>query len=103
MRQMLTLLDKKRAFLDALAGLDLAVGSVPEAARAAGVCRQTPYYWRKVDPDFAQRWAAIDDRRYAAHLAACRAAYAERRAAQSQRLAEQARRNFAPYWRKRAS
>ena len=50
--------EAKSAFLDALAK----GASVARAARAAGVCREQPYAWRKKDADFATAWKdAIED------------------------------------------
>lgn len=48
------LAERKGLFLDALQK----GGSVARAARAAGVCREQPYAWRRNDAAFAQAWAA---------------------------------------------
>jgi hypothetical protein len=49
--------DSRTGFLGALAsGL-----SVTAAAALAGVCRETPYYWRDRDAEFAAAWVRARD------------------------------------------
>ena len=56
--QSLRMEERKAAFLDALGR----GASVARAARAAGVCREQPYAWRRNDAGFAQAWKdAIED------------------------------------------
>lgn len=47
------MLSRARAkFLESLA----LTGQITKAAKAAGVARETPYAWRKIDADFAKAW-----------------------------------------------
>lgn len=55
------MLSRARAkFLETLA----LTGQITKAAKAAGVVRETPYAWRKIDPEFAKAWDAALEKAY---------------------------------------
>lgn len=78
----------KQAFLAALAQAPHGPHGAAQAAQAAGVHRCTPYRWRAEDAAFAAAWAAVDDQRLAAHLAAFTRELAARQRQRRERLAE---------------
>lgn len=55
------MLSRARAkFLETLA----TTGQITKAAKAAGVARETPYAWRKLDEQFAKDWDAALEKAY---------------------------------------